>query len=548
MNKYISLLLPLIISTATTNAQWNSNTAINTPVALASKGQSNIHAVTDGANGTILTWEDNKNSTATSTDIYAQRINNMGNAVWTINGVALCNNAALQKSVVITDAGNGTAIIAWQDYRNGNSDIYAQKIDSLGNVLWANNGLVVVSKTTTQKNPKLISDNAGGAIIVWEDSVNLYYDVYAQRINSVGAVQWTTGGVAICNAANLQLNPKIEIDGIGGAIITWQDKRNGGDYDIYAQRINATGTTQWTTNGIVVALALKTQHNPRIEPDGANGAYIAWEDKRTNIDYDIYAQHISAAGVATWASNGVLVCGAVGNQSGTDMKFLGANIILAWKDNRVGSNQIFTQLLSSSGTAVLGSNGILLSNSIKSTNVNTVADGVGGAIITWQDSVANNWNIEAQKINATGTLLWSFGGVVVANAINNQINPAHVSDGVGGAIFAWEDNRTGVDYDVYAQRIYSNGSLTSISNSSVVSNFENTIYPNPITDKGIVKINTNDMLRIKIYAINGTEIKNEYLTPNYVINATDYQNGMYMYELLSNDGSKLKHGKFIINQ
>ena len=424
MNKYTAFLTTLFLTTATVQAQWITNTAINTPVAVATKGQSNIHTVADGAGGAIVTWEDNKNSTATLTDIYAQRINNNGNAVWATNGTIICNDASIQKSVVITDAGNGTAIIAWQDYRNGNSDIYTQKIDSLGNVLWANNGVAVVSKTTTQKNPKIITDNAGGAIIVWEDSVNLYYDVYAQRINSAGVAQWATGGVAICNAANLQINPKIEIDGVGGAIITWQDKRNGGDYDIYAQRINASGTTQWNTNGIVVALALKTQHNPRIEPDGANGAYIAWEDKRSNIDYDIYLQHINATGVATWAANGLLVCGAAGNQSGTDMKFLGANIIIAWKDNRAGSNQIFTQLLTNTGSTILASNGVLLSNSIKSTNVNTIADGTGGAIITWQDSVANNWNIEAQKISATGTVLWASGGVVVANATNNQINPS----------------------------------------------------------------------------------------------------------------------------
>ncbi|MBC7410886.1 MAG: T9SS type A sorting domain-containing protein [Bacteroidia bacterium] len=546
MNKCITILLTLFITNA--NAQWNSNTSVNTPVAIATKGQSNIHTVTDGAKGIIVTWEDNKNNTLTSTDIYAQRINTNGNAMWTTNGIVICNDAAMQKSVVITDAGNGSAIITWQDNRNGNSDIYAQKIDSSGNVLWANNGLAVVTKTTTQKNPKIITDNAGGAIIVWEDSVNLYYDIYAQRLNSAGVAQWPAGGVAICDAANLQLNPKIEIDALGGAIITWQDKRNGGDYDIFAQRVNANGVTQWTTNGIVVALELKTQHNPRIEPDGANGAYIAWEDKRSSIDYDIYAQHINSSGGATWASNGVLVCGATGNQSGTDLKFLGANIILAWKDNRSGSNQIFTQLLSNNGTAVMQGNGILLSNSIKSTNVNTVADGTGGAIITWQDSVGSNWNIEAQKINSVGTLLWNAGGIVVANAANNQINPAHVSDGAGGAIFAWEDNRTGIDYDLYAQRINSNGTLTSIENGSFVSSLKSLVYPNPITNKGIINVNNTESWNIKVYNLNGIVIENKNLITNYVINAEDYTNGIYTYKLLSTDGSKLLQGKFIINQ
>jgi hypothetical protein len=547
MKRATLIIIILQIAINISFAQW-TGTFTSQPVSIANKGQTNTHIVTDGNSGAIITWEDNRNSATTGVDIYAQRMNNNGYPIWAYNGMVICNEPSTQKSVVITDAGNGACIIAWQDTRNGNSDIFAQKIDSLGNILWANNGVTVVAKTTTQKNPKIISDNAGGAIIVWEDSVNQYYDVYAQRINNVGVAQWTAGGVAICSAANLQLNPKIEIDALGGAIITWQDKRNGGDYDIYAQRVNASGATQWAANGIVVALALKTQHNPRIEPDGANGAYIAWEDKRNNTDYDIYAQHITATGTITWANNGVLVCGATGNQSGTDMKFLGNTIILAWKDNRTGSNQIYTQLVNTTGTMVLANNGILLSHNLKAINVNTVADGTGGSIITWQDSVANNWNIGAQKVNAQGTLLWGTNGIVAASSANNQINPAHVSDGAGGAIFAWESNSSGLDYDIYAQRIYSNGLFINGTKNNVDVNSNVSVYPNPVSTQALLEISNNEFTTIVIYTLNGYEIMSEIVSNNYTINATNYANGMYLYKLQNKDGSKIKHGKFVINK
>jgi hypothetical protein len=196
---------------------------------------------------------------------------------WTLYGVNICSAANAQKNSTIADVGNGNAIITWEDRRDGNHDVYAQKIDSSGNILWTTNGVAVCNKTTTQKSPKIVSDNAGGAIIVWEDSLNFYWDIYAQRISSAGAIMWTTGGVAVCSSPNTQANPRIEADGLGGAIITWQDKRNNADYDIYAQKIDASGATQWTANGVVICNAVNTQNNARIESDGANGAIIGWQ-------------------------------------------------------------------------------------------------------------------------------------------------------------------------------------------------------------------------------------------------------------------------------
>ena len=71
------------------------------------------------------------------------------------------------------------------------------------------------------------------------------FDIYAQRINSAGAVQWTGDGVALCTAAKNQTSPAIAADGTGGAIVAWQDLRNGNvnndDDDIYAQHVPGDG-------------------------------------------------------------------------------------------------------------------------------------------------------------------------------------------------------------------------------------------------------------------------------------------------------------------
>jgi len=52
---------------------------------------------------------------------------------------------------------------------------------------------------------------------------------------------------------------------------------------------------------------------------------------------------------------------------------------------------------------------------------------------------------------------WPVNGVVMNNNVAyDQINPKIVSDGIGGGIMAWEDFRTGLTSDIYAQRVDSN--------------------------------------------------------------------------------------------
>ncbi len=110
---------------------------------------------------------------------------------------------------------------------------------------WSNNPNIntpISTAVSSQHYPTITSDGAGGAIITWHDyRSGTNTDIYAQRVNDSGIVQWTTDGVAISTAANSQVNPTIVSDGAGGAIITWQDNRNGTNTDIYAQNVDRYG-------------------------------------------------------------------------------------------------------------------------------------------------------------------------------------------------------------------------------------------------------------------------------------------------------------------
>ena len=87
---------------------------------------------------------------------------------------------------------------------------------------------------------------------------------------------WVQDGVVLCNWTWHQHAPTITSDGAGGAIVTWMDYRSGNNYDIYAQRVNASGSVQWTANGVALCTATGDQLYPTITSDGAGGAIVTW--------------------------------------------------------------------------------------------------------------------------------------------------------------------------------------------------------------------------------------------------------------------------------
>ncbi|MBI4546679.1 MAG: T9SS type A sorting domain-containing protein [Ignavibacteriae bacterium] len=202
--------------------------------------------------------------------------------------------ASVDGGQAVAGDGSGGAIATWQDSRSGNFDIYAQRVDGNGQVQWTIHGVPICTASADQVNPKIVSDGAGGAIITWEDNRNGNNDLYAQRIDGSGVVRWTTNGVVITTASGDQNAHQVISDNAGGAILVWQDNRNG-NLDIYAQRIDANGNALWMTNGVPVTIVAGNQYEPAITTDGANGVFIAWTDER-NGNKDIYAQKLNGDG------------------------------------------------------------------------------------------------------------------------------------------------------------------------------------------------------------------------------------------------------------
>jgi hypothetical protein len=91
-----------------------------------------------------------------------------------------------------------------------------------------------------------------------------------------------------------------------------------------------------------------------------------------------------------------------------------------------------------------------------------VADGAGGAVVAWWDHRGLAYSLEtapamyAQRIHADGTVAWATNGVLLCDTPVPRVDPGPLlaTDGAGGAIVVWMDQRDGTtDANLFAQRL-----------------------------------------------------------------------------------------------
>ncbi len=442
------LMLSLLPITGTASTRWTTD---GTPVCTVADIQRNVHLTTDGCGGSIQVWQDLRSG---QYDIYAQRISADGTPLWTTNGVAICTAGGNQRNPRAVHDENGGAIIAWRDSRSGTSNIYAQRVDSNGNTLWTANGVAVCTIANGANIVDLVPDGAGGAIIIWDDfRVGPNVDIYAQRLDPSGTALWTSNGVGVCTHGDQQFGPVITADGLGGAVIAWDDYRSGPNSDVYAQRLDPSGTALWTANGVGVCTQANPQLNSVLTADGSGGAVIAWEDFRSG-NWNVYAQRLDASGTALWTPNGVGVCTEVSDQFEPSITPDGkSGVLISWEDARSGNWDIYAQRVDSSGDPQWEANGIAVCTAASNQlHLEMTADGTGGAIIAWEDYRSGSHDIYAQRINSLGSSQWTADGIPVCTAAADQASLWITPDGTSGGIISWRDYRSD-NGDIYTQKV-----------------------------------------------------------------------------------------------
>ena len=329
---------------------------------IGTSGTPGIAIIPDGTGGAMFAWEDDATAA-----IRTQHIDSSGNRMWQANGVLPAAVGAYQASPRAVSDGAGGMIAVWVDGRagfcdqgfKGNCDIYAQRIDASGALLWNSLGVPIVTAPENQgiSGIAMTSDGMGGAILAWEDGRPNCCKIFAQRIQGNGQVAWPTDGIRVSPEPTIVFGtigaPQIASDGNGGAIISWwnfQYSDPNQPETVSAQLIDANGNTQWPSAGVTVSgiSAGPTSGQERsyaLTPDGDSGAIFAGTFNDQTGAGILVVQRVTGTGQVTWSSTGQELYSAAAHTLYTTMTSDGSGgVIVVW-DRRILTDEMHRQVV-----------------------------------------------------------------------------------------------------------------------------------------------------------------------------------------------------------
>lgn len=442
---------------------------------------------TSPGNGFEVVWQ--RNDSVNGTNIYMQRRDNATGASLIGADKVIVDAPGTQSDPQIVFTWDGYFIIAWSDNRNGNYDIYAQKVDVNGNVAagWPANGIQVsdAGQSSQQQTPQLVADNTGGAYVIWSDERGGVGagDIYMQWIQGNGT-RWAND-VAVVAQPNRQAQYKLALMSDGSAMVVWTDCRStdspgtcpGGfaKSDIYYQRINSAGAVQYAANGVLLTddVGGNKDHgdNPFIVSSFAGRAIIL-HGRRASGEKNLHGID-SATGNVLWDQEVNTVSEYSSENYSDAIRDGSGGMIFAWSQGNVtanGSTEILVRRVDSNGVLSwdnLGGRGFLLTDTGGgSTSPRLTVDlSLASVLVSWIDSSSGKNQVYAQKIT-NGKIDWDANGFQVTNMAGGFTTsgtfPANLSlirHNVGGkAIAVWTDERAGIsgdgqNNDVYAQLV-----------------------------------------------------------------------------------------------
>jgi hypothetical protein len=313
MKRILLALFVLCFSFENTFAQWSDNPAINTQVTNLTTEQT-IPKVAVGPNGNYYVGF--FSSESGNYNVRLQRYDFNGNMMWAQNGILISSHPQMSwlTDWDLTVDHQNHAILTWQDIRSsGNNNVVAYRISPDGNFTWGANGIMLSNSSNFDVSPKVTVTAANNAVFAWQSLVDNNPDVIImQKLNPAGIKQWGEDGITLSSASRYtwpQLMP-VGNDDVVMKFFADTGPVNSPTRHILAQRFNASGSPVWIGNTIISnagGIKAWTQILSMVN-DGNDGFFISWHEDRNFTNRDSpYAQYVNAAGQVQFIPNGVLL-------------------------------------------------------------------------------------------------------------------------------------------------------------------------------------------------------------------------------------------------
>jgi hypothetical protein len=405
----------------------------------------------------------------------------------------------------------GGVYVAFHDFCYMTPEITAaaarvQHVDSLGNLLWGTEGMVVSTHTVYESFwGGITGDGAGGIIALYNERDSLYgpTKLYGQHFDGQGNRLWGNDGILLKESGGFSY---MVSDGYGGAVFT---------YGFYIQRLNSQGQKLYGESGIEIptgGLEIKVDYdNEHLYVYGGN--YIGSSRNRLAV------QKLSLSdGALLWDSLGVTIDTlSVDDRVGGFDIIPGNGIAISWHEEVMAGNwDVFVQWISPEGNLFYSPGGIPSSvypSSKHSSLLISSSENENSIICIWED-LRNPFGFYAQRINSSGERLWGEDDAVITTRPAVPTDNDITFDMQGGAIISWFEQPS---FYVCVQQISKNGHLGEVI-TAIKGNNQNNIsndyklcqnYPNPFNSLTVIRFRIPEANKVDLKIVNnlGQQIK-----------------------------------------
>jgi len=248
-------------------------------------------------------------------DIYGRRVGRDGALIG--GEIAIARLTAFESNPSVAyNAADDEYLIVWEQLAElGRHDIYAQRLSGDGTP----QGRSIAIDTGGFAPPELAPGEASASLLPYDalapavayDSLNRRYlvawqdkyptksdyDILARRIGRDGSLLGDE--IAICTWEYDQVKPRLAFNSTAGEFLAvWEDHHwgNGADWDIYGQRVLASGALAGGNFGISWDGSQHRQGPSVAYKPAANEYLVAWEYEYSPTDHDVYRRRVASNG------------------------------------------------------------------------------------------------------------------------------------------------------------------------------------------------------------------------------------------------------------
>ena len=359
----------------------------------------------DNASNALLAFRDDRIS---GTQITAAIVTPTGTQPWGATGVQLTSTSDFLAAPIITGTTDGGSVVSWTQEET----VRVQKLDAAGNAQWPMD--VVLTPTVGTYSASDLHADGTDAILSFvhvTGNPTAPKHLIAQKLDIDGNLLWGTNHVAVFDGGSLQFGnfPDFVPDGSGGGVFSWYDTA-GATLECYVQRILSNGTEAFTHNGLVVSTnGAQGRVGPDVAFDAATSEiYVFWTELANGQSLQgLSGQKIDAAGIRRWTDIGLeLVAPGAGEIASVRTVVGGPGAFVFWDAApSFGRDQLFGANASGDASGTIETFTFDVSTTPSGKSRLVVANSTGGfAVLAWQDERSGSDDIYAQNVNPDGTL------------------------------------------------------------------------------------------------------------------------------------------------